>query len=98
MAVITELNAANDRDILSKIESWHCPRLGELTFRGLVINEGRDTDSRHMALQLAAKILFLMVFVAKVVFGDWGTAWNVGSFLVALATLSWMWIRHSAGR
>lgn len=98
MAVVTELKAKNGRDILSKIESWHCPKLGELKFRGLVINKGRDINSRYITLSLATTILFLMVFVAKLVFDNWGTAWNVASVLVALATFLWMWIKYSVGR
>ncbi|PVH96265.1 hypothetical protein DM02DRAFT_535641, partial [Periconia macrospinosa] len=90
--------AISQLDILSKTESWHRPKLGELKFRGLVINEGWDTNSQHMTLSLATTILFLMVFVAKLVFGDWGTAWNVASVLVGWATFSRMWINHSVGR
>src|SRR3954449_11636047 len=76
-----------DRDILSMLEGWHCPKLGELHFRALMIDEGRTPDSQHMVLPLTVAVIFLIVVSARLVFGDWGTAWNVGCFLVALATL-----------
>ena len=84
------------RDIISELESWHCPKLGELEFRGLRIEEGWKSESLHVVLSLTTLIFFLVVVVAKLVYGDWGIAWNVGSFLVALATLLWMWASHAA--
>ncbi|KAF2020132.1 hypothetical protein BU24DRAFT_419704 [Aaosphaeria arxii CBS 175.79] len=89
--------ALSEQDILSKLESEYCPSLVELQFRGLMISEGLDTGSRGVALSLGATVLFVIVVAARLIFGDWGTAWNVGSFFVALATLAWMKINHSVG-
>ncbi|PMD37950.1 hypothetical protein L207DRAFT_431552 [Hyaloscypha variabilis F] len=81
--------------ILSKLESWHCPKLGELQFRALIIDEDRTRGSQCVVLLLTVVVIFLMVAGAKLAYGDWGTAWNVGCFLVALATLLWMWANHT---
>jgi hypothetical protein len=84
-----------DRDILMKLDCWHRPKLGELPFRGLRIEEGWQLDSRHVVLPLAVTGFFLMVTSARLVYGDWGTAWNAGGFLVTLVTLLWMWVNHA---
>jgi len=99
MAVMRGLEAdlGYDRDILSKLESWHCPKLGELQFRALIIDEDRTRGSQRVVLLLTVMVIFLMVVGAKLAYGDWGTAWNVGCFLVALATLLWMWANHTVG-
>lgn len=43
-----------------------------------------------------AAFFFLMVAGAKLLYGDWATAWNVGRFLISLATLLWMWANYAA--
>ncbi len=97
MAVASRLEADYDydRDILSKLEGWHCPKLGELQFQALMIDEDWTPGLQHVVLPLTVTVIFLMVVGAKLVDGDWGTAWNVGCFLVALATLLWMWANHT---
>ncbi|GFF40216.1 hypothetical protein IFM61606_06038 [Aspergillus udagawae] len=82
-------------DILRKFDDLHCPELSELQFRGIRIREDWELSSQHIALPLAVTLLFVMVVVAKLTFGDWATAWNVGCFFVALATLLWMWAEYS---
>lgn len=97
MAVTSGLEADHDydRDILSKLERWYCPKLGELQFRALIIDEDRTPGSQYVVLPLTMTVIFLIVVGAKLAYGDWGTAWNVGCFLVALATLFWMWLNHT---
>jgi hypothetical protein len=67
---------------LLKLEDWYCLGLSELQFRGLTISEDWEIDLQHIVLPLAATVFFVMVVGAKLVYGDWGTAWNVGCFLV----------------
>jgi hypothetical protein len=43
-------------------------------------------DTRQVVLPLGATIFLGVVMVAKFLF-DWSTAWNVGSFFVALVAL-----------
>ncbi|KAE8368477.1 hypothetical protein BDV27DRAFT_42740 [Aspergillus caelatus] len=81
-------------DILRKLDTWHCPELGELRFPGLLISEGWELDPQHILLPLSTTALFIMVVAAKFIYGDWAIAWNVGSFLVSLAALLWMWANH----
>jgi hypothetical protein len=88
------LEADIDRDILRKIKSWHCPALGELKFPGLVIKEGCDLHSQHIALPLIMTVLCLIIFGARLLYGDWSIAWNVGCFFVALIGPLGMWIRY----
>lgn len=45
-----------------------------------MISEGWELDLQHIVLPLAATMFFVMVVGAKLVYGDWGTAWNVGCF------------------
>jgi hypothetical protein len=54
MAVASGLEADRDydRDISSKLETWHCPKLGELQFRALMIDEDRTPGSQHVVLAL----------------------------------------------
>ena len=87
-------NSSNTSEILANLQTWHCPNLAELQFRGLHIKEGWMLDSHHWALPLTATFMFLAIVAAKLIYGDWGIVWNVGSFLVALVTLLWMWANH----
>jgi hypothetical protein len=91
--VFAEINY--NREILLKLNAWYYPKLGELEFRALLIREGWDIDSQHVVFPLTISFFILMVAGAKLVYGDWGTAWNVGCFLVSLAALLWMWANHS---
>lgn len=40
--------------------------------------------NRYLSFFLALTLLFTTVFTSKSIFGEWGTAWNVGSFFLAL--------------
>ena len=76
MIVTSGLKADDDcnRDFLSKLQDRHRPKLGELQFRGLMIDEDWEPDSLRVALSLTVAMFFLMVLGAKLVYGDWGTA------------------------
>lgn len=80
-----------DRDILGEMNEWHCPKLRELRFRGIMIREDWKTDSKHAVFSLAMSLLFFMVIAAKFIFGDWGTAWTVGCFFLSLASFLYRW-------
>ena len=56
-----------------------------------MIDEVWERDSLCVAVLLTVALVSFMIVGAKLVFGDWGTAWNVGCFVIALVTLLWMW-------
>jgi ABC-type transport system involved in cytochrome bd biosynthesis fused ATPase/permease subunit len=60
-----------------------------------MIREDWEFNSQHIVFPLAVTLLFVLVVVSKLTFGDWATAWNIGCFFVALATLLWMWADYS---
>ena len=95
MAIGLEADCDYDRNILWKLQAWHRPDFGELPFKALMIDDGLESSSQQIVLLLTVAVCFIIVIGAKLVFGDWGTAWNVGCFIVALATLSWMWGTHT---
>jgi hypothetical protein len=95
VAIGLEADCDYDRNILSKLQVWHCPDLGELPFKALMIDDGLGPGSQQVVLLLIVAVCFIIVIGAKLVFGDWGTAWNVGCFLVALVTLSFMWVTRA---
>ncbi|KAL3469135.1 hypothetical protein BJX99DRAFT_268685 [Aspergillus californicus] len=82
-------------DVLSQFDSWDCPGLRELKFKGIVISEGWTLDTRQVILPLLVIMSLAVVVAAKFLFG-WNTAWTVGGFFVALVTLLWMWANHMA--
>jgi hypothetical protein len=90
-----EADHNNDRDILCKLRARHRPKLGELSFIALMIHPGLVPNSQHVVLLLGLALCFIVVISAELAFRDWGTAWNVGCFLVGLATLSWMWVTYT---
>jgi hypothetical protein len=61
-----------------------------------MIREGWEPESQPLVLPLTATVACFMVFGAKLVYGDWETAWNAGSFLVSLATLLWTLTNYAA--
>ncbi|KAL4864155.1 hypothetical protein BDV12DRAFT_205888 [Aspergillus spectabilis] len=68
---------------------WHRPGLREIPFRGILINEGWVLGTQQVVLPLMATMFLAVVIAARFLF-DWNTAWSVGSFFVALATLLWI--------
>jgi hypothetical protein len=62
-----------------------------------MISEGWELNLQHILLPLGVTVSYIMVVSAKLIYGDWETAYNVGSFLVSLAALLWMWANHSIG-
>ena len=84
------------RDILSEVRVWHRPSVGELKFRGMLIQEGWDPPSLHVVLPMTAAALLLTVIGARLAYGDWSIAWNVGSFFIALVALSRTWVGHAS--
>jgi hypothetical protein len=86
------------RDILSELQTYHCPELRELKFRGLMIKEGWNLRSSPVLLPLTITILALMVVGARFTFGDWGVAWTFGAFFVALLGVSGQWLKYAVER
>lgn len=79
--------------MLSKLQIWHCPNIGELEFRGLLITEKWRLDWTHITMTSTITLVFSGIVAAKFLFG-WETAWNVGCFLVSFISLAWMWTNH----
>ena len=52
-----------------------------------MIREDWKLNSTQLLLPLITTAFTLMVLGAKLVYDDWGTAWNVGCYLVSLASL-----------
>lgn len=89
-------DTANDlSELLGLIGVWKRPLLREIEFRGLLIDEGWMLDSKRVAIPVAVTGLFAAVIAARLVYGDWDVAWNVGCFLVGLASLLCMWVDHA---
>lgn len=83
----TSFEADMSRDVLAEVHRWHYPSVAELRFRGLLIEDGWGPHLHRMILFLATIVLLLMVVGARFMYGDWGVAWTVGCFIVALAGL-----------
>lgn len=71
------------------MNEWHCPKLREMKFRGILVQECWDTKAQYILFSLAVSMLFFTLITAKFVFGDWGTAWTVGCFFLALGSFSY---------
>ena len=82
------------RDILSKVNEWHCPRMGELDFESLCLDDA--LESRHAVLLSIVALTVLTVPVSKLLFEDWSTVWAFGCFVVALVTFYWMCVNDTA--
>lgn len=76
-----------DRDVLAEVHEWHCPRVVELKFRGLLIEDGWGSHLDHVKVPLVVTTLLLSVVGAWFIFDNWGVAWTVGCFNVALVGL-----------
>ncbi|BCS04873.1 uncharacterized protein AKAW2_80674A [Aspergillus luchuensis] len=75
------------QDILTKLNVWHCPELGEVQFRGLMIGDNWEGNLQHMVLLVTVILILLSIAIARLVFDDWDIAWNVGAFFVGLLNL-----------
>jgi len=76
----------------------YCPSLGQLVFRGLRIEDGWTFDSTMpiIFMPLAVVASVLIVFFARLIFGDWGVAWNVGACFVPLLAGVGSWLHHAS--
>ncbi|KAJ5712336.1 hypothetical protein N7493_008804 [Penicillium malachiteum] len=74
------------RDTLMMMDEWHCPKLRELEFRGILVKEEWEVKSHYVLFSLAMTLLCSILIAAKFVFGEWGTAWTVGSFFLSLGS------------
>ncbi|KAL4804627.1 hypothetical protein BDV18DRAFT_153072 [Aspergillus unguis] len=73
-------------DLLKMKDVWHCPKLREMKFRGILIKEGWEIKSWYIMISFTMTSLVAALIAAKLIFGEWATAWNVGSFLLALGS------------
>lgn len=71
--------------VLKRLNTWHCPSLGELPFRAIFIEEGWIFSDFTISLPVVAAGLLLIILGCKFAYGDWGVAWNVGCFFATLA-------------
>lgn len=79
-----------NRDILGKLDAWHCPESGEIRFRGLMIRNYWECNQQHALLIIIVILVLLSIPFAKLIFNDWDVAWNVGCFFVGLLGLQWL--------
>lgn len=86
-----------DSNVLATVKMWLYSRLHELPFRGLLITEGWEMSSQHIALPLVVTALIICVSVAKITYGNWDTAWTMVGSLIALLSLVVIWLRHAVG-
>jgi hypothetical protein len=77
------------------MKTSQCPRMGELKFKGLLIEEGWNFHSRHVILPAGSTVLLLVVVGARSLFGDWDTVFAAGAFFVALIALSVQWLHYA---
>ena len=67
------------------IRQHHCPKLEEVVFPGLLVQEGwLLRKPRTTLFMLASATLLLSVALAWLVFRDWATAWQVGGCCLTL--------------
>lgn len=72
------------RDILALTNEWNCTKLREMKFRGILVEEYWKVGWQYYLLPLALSLSVSTVIVAKLAFGEWGTAWTVGCFFLPL--------------
>ncbi|KAL7658043.1 hypothetical protein ACMYSQ_004184 [Aspergillus niger] len=75
------------KDILGKLDDWHCPESGEIRFRGLMIRNYWECNPQRMLLVMIVKLVLLSIPFAKLIFNDWAIAWTVGNFFVSFGSL-----------
>lgn len=73
-----------NRDILALTNEWNCTKLREMKFRGILVEEYWKVGWQYFLLPLALSLSVSTVIVAKLAFGEWGTAWTVGCFFLPL--------------
>ncbi|EPS31198.1 hypothetical protein PDE_06153 [Penicillium oxalicum 114-2] len=72
----------------SILYSWHCPELRELEYQAVLLDDNWEDILRWLAGPLTILVPLMTVLIAQYIFGDWGTAWNVGCFFVAFTVAS----------
>ena len=85
--MITMTSHTSLRELLQKLDEWHNPSLGEISFRAIYIEDAWVSDELGVALPLVTATILGIVLACKFVYGDWGIAWNVGCFFAALAAI-----------
>ncbi|KAH7323088.1 hypothetical protein B0I35DRAFT_427074 [Stachybotrys elegans] len=83
------------RDVLAKLDTWHCPDVGELPFNGLSVDVSWTPHLHYILIPSIVSLLMLLVLGARLVYGDWDIAWAVGSFLIALISFFVVWTQHT---
>lgn len=86
LSLTRERNLLNkDRSTLSKLDSWHCPKLREIAFEGLWIDDSCETQ--HAILYLTVVVMSLVI-LARLTFkiGVLRGMWDVSSLLL------WHWV------
>lgn len=83
------------RNLLAYIAEWHCPRLGQVELNALYIDATHNFQETMLPVSLLT--LLMMVLLARLMFGDWGTAWSAGGFFVGFAALVLKWDEQRGG-
>ncbi|KAI8725556.1 hypothetical protein NCS52_00127000 [Fusarium sp. LHS14.1] len=101
-----EVTAANDlipespfyshQDVLALCGSWDCPSLYELTFRGLMVEEGWLLSSPSPFFA-AISILLMSTTLFRFMFGGWDAAWGAASCLVTIAMFGYQYTKDQPG-
>ena len=82
-----------NRNILRLLDEWHCPKLREIKFWGIFVQEGWNMKSRYLLFSVALALLFTTILTSKFIFGEWGTAWTVGTFFLTLGISSFGFLK-----
>lgn len=85
--MITITSHTSLRELLQKLNEWHNPSLGEISFKAIYIEDAWTFDELGVALPLVMATMLGIVLACKFVYGDWGIAWNVGCFFATLAAI-----------
>ncbi|KAH7025094.1 uncharacterized protein B0I36DRAFT_387463 [Microdochium trichocladiopsis] len=85
-------------DILSQWRDLNITSLGQFTFKGLLVQEGWHARQYQVMSSFVLPVfVFLAVFVAWLVYGEWATAWQVAGCVIAAMSLG-VYTKHCEER
>ncbi|KAH7265977.1 hypothetical protein B0J15DRAFT_487552 [Fusarium solani] len=82
--------------VLRLCDLWECPSLYELSFQGLIIEEGWLLSSPSPFLA-AIGIMLMSTTLFKFIFGGWDAAWGAASCLVTVAMFGYQYTKDQPG-
>ncbi|KAM0811451.1 hypothetical protein AB5N19_11807 [Seiridium cardinale] len=82
-------------ELLYRMDQFHCPKLAELSFPGLLIQEGWLVTKPQQTLPLVGMTLLALSGVsAWIIYKDWAVAWQVGGCFLAFVALVGAWVHN----